>query len=191
MGLLVVCLLLPSSKMLAATSFLEAPKAKAALTEQQRKAMAFVLGWNSKIILVQKTPKDRERLLLAIKREVRELGVMLHHPLDYYFTDPTIDQGISAQSFSEETFAQLKKTNVDVANHFGAAHNLLLNLAHIETPISSRKLELRELVTVLDVPDELKQVPDNGIPEWAAAIKEYFESSLPRASRPGKRNAGR
>lgn len=177
--------------MLAATSFLEAPKAKATLTEQQRKAMAFVLGWNSKMILVQRNPRDRERLFLAIKREVRELGVTLHHPLDYYFADPMIDQGISAQAFSDETFAQLKKTNMDVANHFGAAHNLLLTLAEVEKPVAIRKLELRELAMVLDMPDELKQVPDSGIPEWASAIKVYFESSLPRPSRPARGNAGR
>jgi len=175
----------------AASCSREGPKAKATLTEQQRKAMAFVLGWNSKIILVQRNPKDRERLFLAIKRQVRELGVLLHHPVDYYFTDPMLDQGISAQAFSEETFTELKKTNVDVANHFGAAHNLLLNLAQVEKPISIRKLELRELAMVLDMPDELKQVPDNGIPEWASAIKVYFESSLPRPSRTGRSNAGR
>jgi hypothetical protein len=153
--------------------------------------MAFVLGWNSKIIFLQKTPKDRERLFLAIRRQVRELGVILHHPLDYYFTDPMIDQGISAQAFAEETFAQLKKTNVAVANHFGAANNLLLNLAHTENPILSRKIELRELVMFLDIPDVLKQVPDEGIAEWAAAIEDYFESSLARQSRSGSGHPGR
>jgi len=188
LGLFIV-LLLPSQNMLASTSFQEAPKAP--LTQRQRKAMAFVLGWNSKMILVQKTPKERERLFLAIKRQVRELGVMLHHPVDYYFPDPMVDQGISAQAFSEETFAQLKNGNVDVANHFGAAHNLLLDLARTEEPLWSRKSELRQLVMVLDLPDELKQVPDSGIPEWAAAIRVYFESSLPRPSRTSRKNTSR
>jgi hypothetical protein len=188
MGLLIVCLLLPSSKTPAATVSLEAPKAKTTLTEKQRKAMAFVLGWNSKMILVERNAKDRKRFFLAIQRQVGELGVRLRHPLDYYFTDPIIDQGISAQAFTEETFTQLKKTNIDVANHFGAAHNLLLNLRQAETPISIRKLELQELATVLDMPDELKQVPDTGIPEWATAIEVYFESCLPRPSRTGRRN---
>jgi hypothetical protein len=70
-------------------------------------------------------------------------------------------------------------------------HPLLLNLAHVEKPILNRKLELRELVMFLDIPDELKQVPDEGIPEWAAAIEDYFESSLARQSRPGSGHAVR
>ncbi len=173
--------------MLAATFYLEAPKAKATLTEKQRKATAFVLGWNSKMILVERNSKDRERLFLEIGREVRDLAVVLHHPLAYYFTDPMLDQGATAQAFTEEMFDQLKRTNIDVANHFGAAHNLLLNLRQFDTPMYLRKAELQQLVTVLDIPEELKRVPDHGIPEWASAIEVYFESSLPQWSRPRKR----
>ena len=183
--LLIICLLLPSLKVLGFNSFLQSPKA--ALTDRQRKATAFVLGWNSKMILVQRNPKDRERLFLAIKRQVRDLGVELRHPLDYYFTDPMLDQGATAQAFADEMFGQLEKTNINVANHFGAAHNLLLNLRDSDTAAYIRKAELQELVTVLDIPEELKQVPDHGIPEWASAIKVYFESSLPPRSRTGRR----
>jgi hypothetical protein len=102
--------------------------------------------------------------------------------LAYYFTDPMLDQGATAQAFTEEMFDQLKRTNIDVANHFGAAHNLLLNLRQFDKPTYIMKAELQELVTVLDIPEELKQVPDRGIPEWASAIEVYFESSLPPPS---------
>ncbi len=168
-----------------------AEKPKHTETEQRREAIAFLLGWNSKVILLQKTPKDREGLLLSIRRQLRDLGVVLHHPLTYYFADPMVDQGDGAQAFTDETFAQLKEANAEVANHFGAASNLLLTLADVEKPESSRKRELRELMLFLDIPDDLKQVPDTDQLIWAAAIKDYFQSVLNRQSHPRSRAVGR
>lgn len=175
-GLLIGCSLLPSSTAIATPVMFQGPKTN--WTEQQRKAIAFLLGWNSKALLVQTTAKDRQRCLLSIKLQVRELGLVLEHPVEYYFEYPTADEGARVQEFAAETLVQLRKTNTKVANHFGAAHNLILILAHNEEPEPTRKSKLHALMLFLDIPDALKQVPDRNLLGWATRIKDYFESSL-------------
>lgn len=142
--------------------------------------MAFLLGWNSKIILLRIPPTEHRRLLASMREYVRELNLSLKHPLNYYFDDPMADEGVRAQSFANEVFAQLKRTtDTEIANHFGAAHNLLLDLAEIDTLRNSRA-KLWMIAAVLDIPPRLKLVPDTDPLAWAAALKDYFEALLAR-----------
>jgi hypothetical protein len=149
-------------------------------TQQRRKAIAFLLGWNSKVLLLEKTAAGRRRYLSTIKAELDALRVTLKLPVEHYFERPESDDGRRLQAFSAETLAVLKKTNTAVANHFGAAHNLLLTLAHTELPATTRKAKLQALMAFLDMPDDLKQVPDRNLLDWANRINHYFQSCLIR-----------
>jgi hypothetical protein len=174
-----------------ATGFREAPQEPRLLIQhqlndsrQRRKAIAFLLGWDSKIIL-GKNPLDKHRqLLLAITQYLRALNVTLKHPLSYYFETPMRGNGRRAQMFADETYTQLGGADSEIANHFGAASNLLLNLAHTETASEKRKAELRTIVSVLDIPAYLRDVPTRDTQDWAASIKYYFASSLTRERPP-------
>jgi hypothetical protein len=97
---------------------------------------------------------------------------------------PMRDNGRRAQMFADETYTQLGGADSEIANHFGAASNLLLNLAHTETASEKRKAELRTIVSVLDIPAYLRDVPTRDTQDWAASIKYYFASSLTRERPP-------
>ncbi len=73
---------------------------------KRREAMAFVLGWQSKMMLVQTTP-DRPMRFYLMNLYMEQLGVRLPHPLEYFMNDASHDQGARAQAFAEETLKQL------------------------------------------------------------------------------------
>lgn len=156
---------------------------------KRREAMAFVLGWQSKMMLVQTIP-DRPMRFYLMNLYMEQLGVRLPQPLEYYMNDAGQDQGARAQAFAEETLKQLSG-NREIANHFAIASNILLAIASHEAGHSARdvKVELGVLVGVLDVPANLKNVPMTHLSDWAVEIERYFESRL--ADDPGENSAGR
>ena len=143
-------------------------------TDKQRKAIAFLLGWDSKLVLVQKTTGGRQQYLANIRSEVHQLNLSLTHPVEYYFHYPVTDEGLRAQAFADETMALLKNVDPDSANHFGVAHNLLLSIRHTDMPEAIRREELEELVQFLDIPADLKKKPEEGIVTWVDEIHQYF-----------------
>ncbi len=148
------------------------------LNQQQKQAIAFLLGWDSKMILTQNSREDRQRYLLSIKQYVRALNIALPHPLSYYFAEPQSTANQRAQAFAEEALAELKLGSAKIANHFGAAGNVLIDISHINDPES--KTDLSQAVGVLDLPAAMKQIPDDDdeIIDWAARIRDYFLQSL-------------
>ena len=140
--------------------------------------MAFVLGWQSKLVLLKATPHKPTRFHL-MNLYTKSLGVTLPQPLEYYLGDPSNDQGARAEAFVEETFNQLKR-NRTIANHFGIASNILVILAQYGSGRSGEdvKAEFELLARGLDVPASLKSVPSSHLYEWAADIERYFELLL-------------
>ncbi len=151
--------------------------------DQRRQAIAFLLGWDSKLVIVETTRAVRQQYLANITLQLHELGVVLPHSVEYYFPH-AMENTDRGQAFSEEAMAQLTKRNPEVANHFAVAHNLLLTLAHAEVPEATRRVELEELIAVLDIPDDLKRVPDAGIVNWVNTIHQYFVSAANHSTKP-------
>jgi hypothetical protein len=152
-------------------------------TSLERKASAFLLGWDSKLLIVERTQSGRQEYLSNIKRQLHELGLAPKHPTEYYFQYPIKDGGLRAQEFSDEVMAQLRKSDSDVANHFAVAHNLLLTIAHTETPEVTRRAEIAELVTFLDLPDDLKKMPAADLMNWIGDIHDYFAATARQQQR--------
>jgi hypothetical protein len=142
----------------------------------RKEAIAFLLGWHSKIVLARNVAQ-RELEFALMKVCMDELGVRLSHPVEYYLNDAWEDGGARAQMFTDETFKQLKGS---IANHFGVASNLVLALSRQTLGDTSEdtSIDLEELVTLLDIPAGLKEIPDTGRVEWVDRIKGYFESLL-------------
>lgn len=145
-------------------------------TDEQRQAIAFLLGWDSKLVIVEKTRAGRRRYLSNITVESHELGLVFPHPIEFYFPHAMEDTE-RAQAFSEEAMAQLAKMDPEVANHFGAAHNFLLTLAHTEVPEATMREELEEWIAVMNIPGDLRRIPHKGLMDWAYEIHEYFAST--------------
>lgn len=139
-----------------------------------------LLGWDSKLVLIQKTAGGRQQYLANIRSEVHQLNLSLTHPVEYYFHYPVTDEGLRAQTFADETMALLKNVDPDIANHFGVAHNLLLSIRHTDLPEALRREELEELVQFLDIPADLKHKPEEGIVTWVDEIHQYFLSNAHR-----------
>lgn len=152
-------------------------------TDQRRQAIAFLLGWDSKLVIVETTRAVRQQYLANIRLQLRELGVVLPHSVEYYFPH-AMENTERGQAFSEEAMAQLTKRNPEVANHFAVAHNVLLTLAHTEVPEATRRVELEELIAALDIPDDLRRVPNEGIVTWVNNIHQYFVSAANRSTKP-------
>jgi len=152
-------------------------------TVQRRQAIAFLLGWDSKLVIVETTRAVRQQYLANIRLQLHELGVVLPHSVEYYFPR-AMENTDRGQAFSEEAMAQLTKRNPEVANHFAVAHNLLLTLAHPEVPEATQRAELEESIGALDIPDDLKRAPDAGIVNWVNAIHQYFVSTANRSTKP-------
>jgi hypothetical protein len=142
---------------------------------RRKEAMAFVLGWQSKMVLGQNIA-DRPKRLHLIGLYLQKLNVTLPHTVEYYLSDPEQDSGDRAQEFAEETFKRLSG-NHDIANHFGIASNILLAVARYQAGLqqSNLKGELESLAESLDVPPRLKIVPTKCLADWAIEIERYFE----------------
>jgi hypothetical protein len=155
---------------------------------KRKEAMAFVLGWQSKMVLGQDT-HDKPIRFQVMRACMGELGVKLPQPVDYYLSDPERDKGARAQAFTEETFKQLGE-NPEIANHFGIASNMLLAISRYETGNHHPyvKLELERLVRALDLPPDLKNAPTTDLADWADKISRYFESLLARPHDVSTRN---
>ena len=158
---------------------------------RRREAMAFIVGWNSKTVLLPGTT-HKQATFAAMGKYLDLLGVQLHHTVGYYLSDPAKDQGARAQEFAEQTYEQLLDGDRRIANHFGIATNVLLKIARCNcergVPRTVRT-ELSGLVERLDVPTRLQKVPLTKLSSWALRLERYFESLLRTVSSAPQRQA--
>ena len=159
---------------------------------RRREAMAFIVGWNSKTVLLPGI-SHKQATFSAMGKYLDLLGVQLHHPVGYYLSDPAKDQGARAQEFAEQTYEQLLDGDRRIANHFGIATNVLLTIARCNCEGGVPRTVRTELSGLerLDVPTRLQKVPRTKLRSWAVRIERYFESLLRmRASAPQRQALG-
>jgi len=170
---LVVALCLSSHGMVAPTTSgkVQSPNG----TEVKRKAVAYLLGWDSTLLIVEAKPSRRQGYLSIIKLQLRALGVRLKHPLAYYFHYPVLDQGLRAQSFADEVTALLKQKSPELADHFAVARDLLLILSNSGTSEGAKRKDITAMIPRLDIPRELQRLPDQDLLGWANDVHEYFD----------------
>ena len=176
--LLVVCLFTLAVGQAARASSQTGRSGERRIAEQQRlKAIAFLLGWDAKTILLQSSEADKKRLLGDMQMYLETLQIKMPHPLAYYF-DPGDRSGTRAQAFAEEVHAELTMSDSNIANHFTVATNVLLSLAHMDEPGSRWKAEIEDQLSELELPPELRHVPDRDALTWALRLQGYYESIL-------------
>lgn len=150
----------------------------------QLEAMAFIVGWHSRTVLLRET-RHKHNIFTAIGMYLQVLGVHLERGVEYYLSDPARDGGLRAQEFVEQTYKQLSATDLEIANHFGIATNVLLTIAHCKCDRSvppTIRSELSGLAEQLDVPAGLQKAPRVNLLAWAGRIERYFESLLKTVS---------
>ena len=150
----------------------------------QAEAMAFIVGWHSRTVLLGET-RHKHSIFSAIEEYLNVLGVHLDRNVEYYLGDPKKDGGLRAQQFVEKTYNQLLTGDNAIANHFGIATNVLLTIARCkcdaDVPVPVRA-ELSGLAEHLDVPNTLQKAPAKNLLSWAGRIERYFESVLIRST---------
>lgn len=156
----------------------EKPRMPVVDESTSKNAMAFVLGWQSKVVLVENV-SDKPMRLYLIGLYLEKLDARLPQTVEYYLSDPKTDGGGRAQEFAEETLRQLRY-NRDIADHFGIASDIVLAVAGHEAHIreAAPNADFDRLVRSLDIPATLKLVPATGYRDWALQIEAYYESLL-------------
>lgn len=149
------------------------------LSLQEKQAIAFDLGWNSKALLLPETV-NRTAGMAKMSSYLERLDVSLNEPVRFYLTSPQDDGGQRAQEFTEIVYGQLEgRHGRNVAIHFAVPNNLLLIIAHNPIPTTDIKSQIQELINRLNIPQNLKKIPDRELLDWANSINAYFQTRLP------------
>lgn len=142
-----------------------------------QKAAAFLAGWFAKKVLTPDITR-KEPVYAMIGTYLRRFGVVLPRPVSYYLSDASADGGARDQEFTQSAYdAFLATVGHQEANHFGVASNILLViLPCLRGPASDKvRNAVQDLVSRLDLPAELRNVPEQDMLGYANRIADYYE----------------
>jgi hypothetical protein len=106
---------------------------------------------------------------------MKQLGIELQHPASYYLEDIS-DRGARAQEFGERTYGRLESTiDKRTANHFAFGRNVILSISR---NISTADLQSALKQSGIDLPAQLRIVPETDHLAWANQVYGYFAAKM-------------